>query len=381
LLAYLRTTDASATPSERGHALALAALALSLAAKAWGMTFPLVLLILDAYPLRRLARDPARCCARRCPTPPSPRSPRAARSWRNVRSPRCARSPSTASPRVSRRRVRPLLLPREDGAAVRLYAAYLLEAPLDPTAPRYLAAIIAVVAITIGAVLVRKRQPWWLATWTAYIVIVAPVLGLAQTGPQLVADRYTYLALLPWTALATAGLARAWSPVRERRLIAGASLAILLLLGTLTFLQTRVWHDSERLWNHTLAHDPCNWVALTNRGFARRQDQATALADYSEAIRCNPRYQLAYFNRGNVRHDQGDFAGAAADFSTVITLRPEHPDAWNNRGWARQALGDFTGAADDYERALALAAPDWSARPVVVGNLATARARITANDR
>jgi hypothetical protein len=58
LLAYLRATAASDDRSGRGHGLALAALALSLAAKAWGMTFPLVLLILDAYPLRRLARDP-----------------------------------------------------------------------------------------------------------------------------------------------------------------------------------------------------------------------------------------------------------------------------------------------------------------------------------
>lgn len=382
LLAYLRATNASGDRSGRGHGLALAALALSLTAKAWGMTLPLVLLILDAYPLRRLARDPRAVLREKVPYA-------------------ALAALAAGGAFLAQRQVPEMRSFAEHGLAARLaqaayglcfylvktvlpfglYPAYLLEAPLDPTAPRYLAAIIAVVAITIGAVLVRKRRPWWLATWAAYVVIVAPVLGLAQTGPQLVADRYTYLALLPWTALATAALARAWSPARDRRLIAGASVATLFLLGALTFRQTRVWHDSERLWSHTLAHDPCNWVALANRGFARHQDQAAALADYSEAIRCNPRYHLAYFNRGNLRHDQGDFAGAAADFSTVIMLRPEHPDAWNNRGWARQALGDFTGAADDYERALALAAPDWSARPVVVGNLAAARARITANDR
>jgi hypothetical protein len=264
---------------------------------------------------------------------------------------------------------------------VRLSPAYLLETPLDPTAPRYLAGIVGVIAITTAALLLRRRQPWWLATWAAYVVIVAPVLGFVQTGPQLVADRYTYLAVLPWTALATTGFARVWSAPERPRLLAAGGLAALLVLGALTFRQTRIWHDSERLWNHTLALEPCNWVALTNRGFARQQNPAAALGDYSEAIRCNPGYPLAYFDRGNLRHERADYAGAVDDFTSVIQLRPGHPDAWNNRGWARQALGDFTGAADDYERALSLAGPDWPARAMVVGNLAAARARITANDR
>ena len=38
-------------------------------------------------------------------------------------------------------------------------------------------------------------------------MLVSPVLGLAQSGFQIAADRYSYLACIPWAALAAVGLA------------------------------------------------------------------------------------------------------------------------------------------------------------------------------
>jgi Flp pilus assembly protein TadD len=63
----------------------------------------------------------------------------------------------------------------------------------------------------------------------------------------------------------------------------------------------------------------------------------------------------------------------------AIELLPNDPKAYNNRGWVRQQLGDWRGAVADYRRALDLAPSDWSERDLVEGNLAAARARITAN--
>jgi len=268
---------------------------------------------------------------------------------------------------------------------VGLHPAVLLDPSFDPFRPRFVAATAAVAAITVAAVLLRRRAPWLLATWAAYVVIVAPVLGLAQTGPQLVADRYTYLAMLPWTALLTAGLAalaaRATS-IALRRAVAAVSLAVLAAFAALTFRQTRVWRDSITLWNHTLAIDPGNWIAYTNRGFARTNDDPDgALADYSAAIARNPRWYLPFFNRGNLRHERGDLAGAVADHSEVVALRPNDPRGWYNRGWARQTLGDWQSAAEDYERALEVAPPDWDARELVLRNLATTKARMIVNGR
>lgn len=384
LLAYVHTADAPPSARRRGVALTTVALALSLTAKAWGITFPLLLLILDWYPLsrrdrtwRELVREKATLAA--VAAAAAVVAFAAQHAVPEMRS--FAEHPLPA--RVAQAAYGLCFYLAKMVAPFGLYPARLLPTPFDPMAPRHLASMAAVAAVTVLAIRERTRRPWILATWAAYVVILAPVLGLAQTGPQLVAERYTYLACLPWTLLATAGLARLWrraAVVRRETRVAVTSLAMLALLGVVTAHQARTWRDSTTLWNHTLALDPCNWIALTNRGFARA-DRESAIADYSAAITCNPGYHLAYFDRGAAHHEAGDYAAAERDYTTVIGLRPDDPDAWNNRGWARQALGDFAGAADDYERALELAPAEWAARSMVTSNLASARARLAVNQR
>ena len=383
LFTYLRAVARDGRPR---LGFPLAALALSLAAKAWGMTFPLVLLVLDAWPLDRLRRDPPGVLREKVPfaalaalaAAVAFAAQHAVPEMRSLADHGLGARVAQAAYGLCHYFVVTVL-------PVGLHPAVLLEPDLDPLHPRWVVALAAAAGITIAAVLLRRRAPWLPAAWAAYVVIVAPVLGLAQTGPQLVADRYTYLAMLPWTALLAAGLLAAWSKagrIATKLAVAAAAAVVLVACGAMTFRQTRVWHDSLTLWNHTLAIDPDNWVAYTNRGFARTTtDPEAALADYSAAIARNPRWYLPFFNRGNLRQERGDLAGAVADHTQVIELLPDDPRGWTNRGWARQAQEDWKGAIADYERALDVAAPDWWARDMVLGNLATARARMTVSVR
>jgi hypothetical protein len=381
LLAYVRAVDAPPAARRRGLGASLAALAVSLLAKAWGMTFPLVLLVLDAYPLRRLARDPRAVLREKLPFAIVAGAGAlvaflAQRSMPEMRT--LAEHGVTA--RIAQAAYGLCFYLVETVLPVGLHPAYLLEPSLDPARPRYVAATLAVAAITSIAIVARRPAPWLAAAWASYAVILAPVLGFAQTGPQLVADRYTYLACLPWAAVLAAGLARAaGAPGIRRRLVVTGTAAALATLAVLTVLQTRIWRDSVTLWDHTLRLDPENHVAYTNRGWARSDDPEAAIADYSAAIRANPRYYLAYFNRGNALQARGDLAAALGDYDVAIALLPEDPKAYNNRGWVRQQLGDWHGAITDYRRALELAPRDWRERALVEGNLSAARARITAN--
>ncbi len=381
IAAYLRAASTPAAHRPRLLRLALAALVASLLAKAWGITFPLVLLILDAYPLRRWGEDRSALLREKIPFAV------AAATGAVIAFAAQQRVPEMRSlaehgllARVAQAAYGLSFYLVETVWPVGLHPAYLLEADLDPTRPRYLVAFVLVVTATAAAIAGRRRWPGLAAAWAAYVVILAPVLGLAQTGPQLVADRYTYLACLPWVVVLAGGLAHSWSRERPlpRRLGTAATAAALALLAALTVRQVGVWKDSQTLWNHTLALDPDNWVAFTNRGFARR-DRAEAIADYGAAIRANPRYRPAWLNRGNARLEQGDAAGAVADHSQAIVLAPTDPEAYNNRGWARQTLGDWAGAVEDYTRALELAPASWPHHDLVMGNLAAARARIVAN--
>ena len=351
VLAYVRMAEAKGTGGARRWYLAsLACFALSLLAKAWGMTLPLVLLLLDVYPLRRApaVREKAPYAALALGA--------AALAFLAQQQMPAMRTLAQHGPlaRAAQAAYGLCFYLWKTLVPLRLYPAYLLEGRLEPAATRYVLSFLAVAVITAAALLARRRRPWATAAWACYAIIVSPVLGFVQTGPQIAADRYTYLACLPWAALAAAAVHRA--SARRARVVWPATTLVLAALGALTFRQTGVWHDSRTLWEHTLAIDPTNWTAYTNRGVARQAegDIDGALADYDMALRYNPGHAEALNDRGIVRFLRGDVDGAMADYLAAIRARPQYADAYENRGLARQARGDNDGAMADYSAAIRL---------------------------
>ena len=77
---------------------------------------------------------------------------------------------------------------------------------------RFILSAVVLVAITALLFASRRRWPWALACWVFYGVILLPYAGVAQNGPQIAADRYTYLACLGWSVLAGAGISIAGAP-------------------------------------------------------------------------------------------------------------------------------------------------------------------------
>lgn len=371
LLFYLRLR------SERGasrsatiwFAASVGCLMLSLLAKAWGMTLPVVLLALDLFPLRRMEREPlGRLVFEKWPWA----IPAALAAGTAL----LAQWAGAEMADVSQHSLAERMAQAAYGLCFYLYKTvlplglsplYALPADIDPLEPRFLAAGIAAVGITAASLATVRRWPWLAASWLAYVAIVAPVLGFAQTGPQIAADRYTYLSCLPWALLVAAGLLVVPQP---RVAIAAGSGIVLALIG-LTVPQSLVWRDSLVLWNHVIRLDPGNAIAHVNRGTAyeERGDLDAALADYEAALRLNRNYADAYFGRGNVRRQRGDLAGALRDFDVVVQLRPKDPKGHANRGASLHMLGRLEEAVADYERALELATWDWAFRTVVEENL------------
>src|SRR5208337_3933292 len=96
---------------------------------------------------------------------------------------------------------------------------------------------------TLGCILVLclgKRCPGLSATYYSYLAIVLPYSGIVPFGNQLVADRYAYLATIPWTIILAASLLylpRLW---RNPMVFVVTFLAV--ALGVLTWRQCQTWH-------------------------------------------------------------------------------------------------------------------------------------------
>jgi lipoprotein NlpI len=96
--------------------------------------------------------------------------------------------------------------------------------------------------------------------------------------------------------------------------------------------------------------------AFYNRGNAwqAKGNIDRAIADYTEAIRLNPRLREAFNNRGNAWKAKGDLDRAIADYTEAIRLNPQSKEAFNDRGSAWQSKGDLDRAVADYSEAIRL---------------------------
>src|SRR5438552_1214159 len=193
---------------------------------------------------------------------------------------------------------------------VNLSPLYELPPTVNPGALPFILSYGLVLAITALVLVLRRRVPGLLATWLAYIVVLLPVLGIFQIGLQIAADRYTYLAGLGWAILAGAGLLSCWRTSRGSKtgtpaalLVAGVAICVVVGLGVLTWNQVQVWRDSERLWAHALAIDPDSPVAQQGK-------LAEAIEHFQEALRIKPDDALAHTNLGLALTLQGKLAEA-----------------------------------------------------------------------
>lgn len=357
ILAYVNY--ATAAPSIRRRALYLASIlayTLAVLSRGWAMTLPLVLFVLDVYPLRRL--DTASLRRRILEKVPfallAAEAAAAALLARKIGMGMESFSDHGWASRFAQAAYGLCFYLGKTVMPIGLSPLYLLKHSVDPFNPKYVLCVAVVAGLTLLLFRQRKRWPWAWAAWLCYGITVAPVLGFAQSGWQLVADRYGYLPLLPLGVLAAGGLVCV--PIAAVRVVAGT---IVALWAGVTMRQIEVWHDTASLWNAALRIDPGNYVArnLLGRERERLGDLAAAGRDYDEALRLDPRYIDAYLSRGRLRYRQRDLAGAEADFDEVIRLNPTTEDALLTRGMLRQERGDAAGAFEDYDMAL-LVNPD-----------------------
>ncbi|MHB8773383.1 MAG: tetratricopeptide repeat protein [Syntrophales bacterium] len=211
------------------------------------------------------------------------------------------------------------------------------------------AGLLALVTVAV----IRSGKPYLIVGWFWYLGTLVPVIGLVQVGVQGMADRYTYVPLIGIFIMAVWGGA---DLAARRRVPAAAqasfAAALLAALTVLTWFQVGTWRDDITLYSHAVRVTAGNDWAEYNLGrslmASGRDDEA--LVRFQEAARLQPRYADAFLNIGVIRARQDRLDEAAANFGRALALEPANREALLNLSLALTRQGKITAAAARLER-------------------------------
>jgi protein O-mannosyl-transferase len=349
----------------------------SLLSRAWGVTLPIILLIIDAYPLRRLnwekvfTRSNMAIILEKIPLIIfSIDAGYLALLAKSQRAGMLNLDQHSWLDRIMQSAYGLIFYLWKTLIPIRLSPLYILDQHFNPFETQYIISALLVMAILIGLLKYINRLPGLAICFLCYTIIVSPVLGIVQVGPQVAADRYTYISCLPFGILVGAGLYRFQSILKKKRHDVMVSAALLSLLTSFFFLstgQSKIWHDENSLWTHAISVNRDNYVAYWNRGlfFDDQKNYEGALKDYSNAIRCNPTDDKYYNNRGAIRKMQGNIQEALEDFNNAIKINPKSPEPYANRATIHASRSNLKQALHDYQKALEVAPQNWEQRKTV----------------
>lgn len=219
--------------------------------------------------------------------------------------------------------------------------------PLPPSIPawQFVGSLSILLLATTCVLLAARRTPYLVTGWFWFLVTALPVIGVIQVGAQSMADRYTYLPLTGlFIAVVWGGAdllaAMKWPPMAK----VGLGAACIVASATMSWNQLGYWRDSLTLFKHTLDVTTANYLIMNNYGAALndsgKADEAIQVLERAIAIR--PSHAEAFYNLGRVHHlSRQDYPLAGAHYARAIELKPNYVDAQINLGGVYNSLGRF----------------------------------------
>jgi tetratricopeptide (TPR) repeat protein len=218
-----------------------------------------------------------------------------------------------------------------------------------------LASAALLLSASIAVVRYARRFPYLAFGWLWYLVTLMPVIGIIKVGDFSMADRYTYIALIgPFVAATWGGydLAARWT--RGKEAMAAAALLVVIALAAATFVQAGTWKNSATLFRHALAATENNFMAHTNLAVAYIDDGKLddALTHLREARQLRPDFPHAPYNMGVIKMRQGRSDEAMDDFKTTLRADPGYSNAYVYLGRLHLQRGQANEAAENLQQAL-----------------------------
>jgi tetratricopeptide (TPR) repeat protein len=289
----------------------------------------------------------------------------------------------------------------------RLAALYPLHVARITTARAVIYAII-LILITIFFIFHGRRRKYPVVGWLWYVVTLVPVIGIVQVGVQAMADRYTYVPLTGLFLIIAFGAAELPIKIPLRKFLLTA-LALVILFGCAlgTSAQLKHWRNSYLLFDHTLAVTENNYVMLNNyaniiseqgrpaeaigylvealkllpnstdfhNNYANNLKELgrldEAIEEYRITLKLDPNSATPHYNLAVTLAEKGDYNDAIEQYKITVNLKPDFAEAYCNIGHALAKKGQPAQAIEYFEKGLQIAPNDIIAHGQLVLALAS----------
>jgi tetratricopeptide (TPR) repeat protein len=240
----------------------------------------------------------------------------------------------------------------------------------------------AVLILFLWLWIIRQKSRGPLAAAICFLLMLFPVLGffnlsyfMTGLGPAhhdaiFRADHFQYLATIAIIAPISTGVAWLAARVKAsmRPAVYAGSVALLILLASLTWAQSAIYRDAETCFRAVIAKNPNSATARSNLGsaFLRKGSVDEAIVQFKRSVEIDPNYQFGHYNLAAALMQKGEPDAAIPHLRTVLKANPNHPKAYYTLGNALSKKGEVDEAVASYKRALAL----WPDLPDAHCNLA-----------
>jgi protein O-mannosyl-transferase len=234
---------------------------------------------------------------------------------------------------------------------------YPLHAPI--AWPSVVGSMILLAGISMLVWRERKSSPWLLIGWLWFLTTLLPVIGLVQVGGQAMADRYSYFPLIGiFLGVAFAAQALTGHFDFLKKWFGAAAILILGACVLLTENQLYYWHDSESLFTHAI-----NVVesapAYLNLGNALQNKNQTkkAMAYYLLSLQFDPESNIAYNDIAQLLNNEDQLEASVFYYQEAVKRKPRSASVYDNFGIVLEKLGRFDEAIKEFSDAMRIDPP------------------------
>lgn len=225
--------------------------------------------------------------------------------------------------------------------------------------------------LSVAFVAMFRKHPYLLTGWLWYLVTLIPVIGLIQVGAQSMADRYTYVPLIGLFVIVVWGISNIVKKWRRRQTaLISSSVMVIGALIICTWLQVRHWKNNMTLCEHTLRVTESNWKIHGAIGAVLMEDgkYEEATGHFKKALDIYPLFEEAYLNLGVVKERQGLRQEAIGYYLEAIKVDPHYAEAHNNLGGVYALQNQIELAKKHYAEALRID-PEYANAHINLGSL------------